>query len=78
MQEGYFNEKNRDTWLQTADILKTVNDQVIEDIEDYILLEAFGDMDTAKINEIIDADQVKRIKEQKMMFNRKQGDVYYQ
>lgn len=36
MQEGYFNEKNSGKWLEAAEILKTVNEHVLEDIEDYI------------------------------------------
>jgi len=45
--ELYFNQKNEAKWLKTAEDLKHVNDQVIEDIEDYILLEAFKPMKEA-------------------------------
>ena len=36
--DGYFNERNKDQWLETAEDLKHVNDMVLQDIEDYILL----------------------------------------
>jgi hypothetical protein len=36
--DGYFNERNKDLWLETAEDLKNVNDMVIQDIEDSILL----------------------------------------
>ena len=39
--DGYFNERNKDQWLETANDLKNVNDMVIQDIEDAILLQAF-------------------------------------
>ena len=58
MQEGYFNEKHMDDWLKTAEILKSVNELVLEDIEDFILLEGFAGMDQKKIAEIIEADQI--------------------
>lgn len=36
--DGYFNERNKELWLETAEMLKNVNDMVIQDIEDSILL----------------------------------------
>lgn len=36
--DGYFNERNKEAWLETAQDLKNVNDMVIQDIEDSILL----------------------------------------
>jgi hypothetical protein len=36
--EGYFNEKNTPKWLETAEALKHINPQVLQDIEDSILL----------------------------------------
>ena len=39
--EGYFNEKNKDQWLETVEMLKNINDHVLQDIEDAILLEGF-------------------------------------
>lgn len=54
--EGYFNEKNKEMWLNTAEALKHINDQVIEDIEDFILLEAFKGQSESKIQKFIDED----------------------
>lgn len=39
--EGYFNEKNKDIWLETVEMLKNINDHVLQDIEDAIMLEGF-------------------------------------
>lgn len=39
--EGYFNEKNKDIWLETVEMLKNINDHVLQDIEDAIILEGF-------------------------------------
>ena len=47
--DGYFNEKNKEMWLETAENLKHINEQVIEDIQDFILLEAFKGMQELKI-----------------------------
>jgi hypothetical protein len=54
--EGYFNEKNCDQWLQTAEALKHVNDHVLQDIEDFILLEAFKDKKSDHVRQIIESD----------------------
>lgn len=63
--EGYFNEKQKETWLETAEALKHINSQVLEDIEDYILLKGFGRMSAEKIRDKIDADHKQRIEFQK-------------
>ena len=42
--EGYFNEKNKEQWLDTAEALKHINDHVLQDIEDAILLEGFKEI----------------------------------
>lgn len=39
--ESYFNEKNKEQWLETVEMLKNINDHVLQDIEDAILLEGF-------------------------------------
>jgi hypothetical protein len=41
--EGYFNTKNKDRWLAAAEKLRHINPHVIQDIEDYILIEGFDD-----------------------------------
>ena len=50
---GYCNEKNTELWLQTVEALKHINVEVIEDIEDYILLEAFKGKSKSKIQQIM-------------------------
>ena len=77
MQEGYFNEKHSGQWLEAAEILKTVNEHVLEDIEDYILLEGFAGLDKAKITEIVEADQLQRIKERKALLPKGKDDKFY-
>lgn len=55
--EGYFSEKLKDKWLETAESLKHINEHVLQDIEDYILLKGFGkQMKQDKIKEKIEAD----------------------
>lgn len=51
--EGYFNPKNRDRWVAAAEKLKHINPHVIQDIEDYLLLEGLkGHKDIKKIIEL--------------------------
>ena len=42
----YFNQTHKQTWIDTAEALKNINDHVLEDIEDYILLDGFKGMKT--------------------------------
>jgi hypothetical protein len=39
--EGYFNPNNKEKWLEAAEKLRNINPHVIQDIEDYILLEGY-------------------------------------
>lgn len=39
--EGYYNDRNSETWLATVEMLKHVNNHVLQDIEDWILLQGF-------------------------------------
>jgi hypothetical protein len=39
--DGYFNPNNKDKWLEAAEKLRNINPHVIQDIEDYILLEGY-------------------------------------
>ena len=39
--DSYFSEKNMQKWLDTAEALKHINNHVLQDIEDFILLEGF-------------------------------------
>jgi hypothetical protein len=60
--EGYFNEKLKDKWLDTAEKLKHVNDHIIQDIEDSILLKGFGrQIKMEKIKDKIEMDHKQRI-----------------
>jgi len=42
--DSYFSEKNMQKWLETAEALKHINNHVLQDIEDFILLEGFKGM----------------------------------
>lgn len=76
--EGYFNDKHTDVWLDTAEALKHVNEQVIEDIEDFILLEAFKGLNEAKVQKLIDEDQKERIGNEKKLRKKDAEDYYKQ
>ena len=65
--EGYFNEKRKDQWLETAELLKHINPHVLQDIEDYILLEGFKGMKTDKIRQEIEDDQKARLADEKKL-----------
>ena len=55
--EGYFNlEEHRTNWMEGAERLRHINPQILEDIEDYILLDGFkGQKDIKKTPEDIEA-----------------------
>lgn len=60
--EGYFNEKLKDKWLETAEALKHVNEHILQDIEDSILLKGFGRQTKPdKIKEKIEAHNKQKI-----------------
>ena len=59
--DGYFNDKNKQKWLDCAEALKHVNDHVLQDIEDYILIKGFGKEKPEKIRQMIDDDHKARI-----------------
>jgi regulator of RNase E activity RraB len=73
--ETYFSDKNREKWLQCAEDLKHVNDHVIQDIEDFILLEAFKGQKPNQIEKLIDADHKERIGNTKKLMP-KDGEEY--
>lgn len=54
--ESYFSEKINQVWLDCADDLNNVNDQVLEDIQDYIMLKAFKGLSSDKIKRVIEED----------------------
>ena len=61
--EGYYNEANNQKWLDTANDLKSINDHVLQDVEDYILLESFKGMKPDKIRDFIENDHELRLNE---------------
>lgn len=66
--DGYFREKNREVWLRGADILKHINEHVLEDIEDYIILSGFKpkkEKDFKKIQGIVETMRVDPNKKRK-------------
>ena len=74
--DSYFNEKNRQLWLETADALKHINDQVLEDIQDYIMLEAFKGMNETQISQLIEFDQQERITNHKKLMKKNQDEYF--
>lgn len=73
--ESYFSEKNTQKWLDCAEKLKHVNDHVIEDIEDWILLQGFKGLKQSKIEQIINDDHKERIAVAKKLMT-KDGELY--
>ena len=66
MWEGYFNEKNKGVWLETAEQLKHINQHVLQDIEDSILLEGFKKQKRpSDIRDLITVDHKQRVNEMK-------------
>ena len=66
--EGYFNEKNKQQWLDTAEMLKHINVHVLQDIEDAILLEGFKEIkQVKKIEDKIEFDETERIHNQQKL-----------
>lgn len=56
--------------MDTAEDLKHINDHVLQDIEDFILLEAFKGMKPDKIRDFIENDHNLRINEQKKLLGK--------
>ena len=59
--EGYFNERNKETWLATVEMLKHINVHVLQDLEDYILLQGFKGEPAAAVEKFIDNDHRERV-----------------
>lgn len=77
MWEGYFNEKNKTQWLETAEALKHINEHVLKDIEDRILLQGFKGMPLKETKNIIDGDTRERIVQNKKLM-KEGGEEYYE
>ena len=59
--EGYISENFKAVLLETADQLKRINDEVIEDIEDSILLTSFKGMRSDQVKQVIEKDTQQRV-----------------
>ena len=77
--EGYFNEKNKEKWLETAESLKHINDHVLQDIEDFIMLEALRkDHKKDKLKQFIDDDLAVRNNQLKKLDTKTDPDDFDQ
>ena len=56
MWEGYFSEERRENWMAAAEKLRRINPHVLQDIQDYILLQGFKGKKLSDVKKIIDAD----------------------
>lgn len=54
--DGYYNPSKTDMWLQASEKLRHINAHVIQDIEDFIMLEAFKGKSVDQIRKLIEAD----------------------
>ncbi len=58
--ESYFHPSKAEQWLSACDKMSRINDHVIQDIQDYIMLEAYKGKTISDIRKIIEADLAKR------------------
>lgn len=63
--EQYSNENKKEQWLAAAEKLRRINPHVIQDIEDYILLQGFRGKKLTEVKRIIDQDLHARRAQQK-------------
>lgn len=54
--EGYFNPNNRDKWLAAAEKLRRINPHVIQDMEDFILLDTYKNKKIRDVKGVIEGD----------------------
>jgi len=59
--DGYFNDRNKEVWLATVEMLKHINVHVLQDIEDYILLQGFKGEKPGQVEKIIEGDHRERV-----------------
>lgn len=62
--DGYYSPNRKEQWLQAIEKLGHVNDHVMQDIEDYIILQGFAKEKPAQVKAIIDGH--KKDKRRKM------------
>ncbi len=60
--EGYFHPSKTEQWISASEKLRHINAHVIQDIEDFIMLEAFKGKTLDQIRKIIDTDLAGRKK----------------
>ncbi len=60
--EGYSHPAKQEVWIQASEKLRHINAHVVQDIEDYIMLEAFKGKSAADVRRIIDNDLANRKK----------------
>jgi hypothetical protein len=58
--EGYFSEERREAWIAAAEKLRRINPHVLQDIEDYILLQGFRGKKIGDVKKIIENDLQER------------------
>ena len=63
--ELYFNESRKEQWISAAQKLRKINPHVLQDIEDYILLQAFKKKKINEVKRIIEQDLHQRRMQQK-------------
>lgn len=59
--EGYFHPNSVERWMSAAEKLRKINDHVLQDIEDYILLEGFKGKKPIDVKKMIDSDHNQRL-----------------
>jgi len=62
MWEGYYHPAKTEVWLEAFEKMRHINAHVIQDIEDFIMLEAFKGKTQAQIRTIIETDLANRKK----------------
>lgn len=60
--EGYCHPGNNEVWIQAYEKLRHINAHVIQDIEDYIMLEAFKGKSLSEVKKIVETDLTNRKK----------------
>lgn len=50
--DGYMSEKRKEQWLNAAERLRHINPHVLEDIEDWILIQGFKPKNEKDIKDI--------------------------
>ena len=54
--EGYFSEERREAFIAAAEKLRRINPHVLQDIQDYILLQGFKGKKIGEVKKIIESD----------------------